>query len=182
SVRAENTDSAAGSRPRFAGHLRVLSTAQQEISVDVSDPDALYRAYAPYVARIGFRILGSDQDLDDLVQDTFIQALRGISGLREPAAIKGWLGRITVRLAMRRLRRRRLFRVLHLETDISSDAGLVAEVATAEVGATVAGVYVVLESVSVADRVVWVLGHVEGDQLQHIAEMCGGSLSTVQGG
>lgn len=181
-MRAENSDAtSAGSRPKSAGHLRVLPSApQSQISVDVSDPDALYRAYAPYVARIGFRILGCDQDLDDLVQDTFIQAFRGISALREPAAVKGWLARITVRLAMRRLRRRRLFRILHLENDVSGESDLMAEGATPEDRAAIASVYRILENLSAADRVVWVLRHVEGEQLQHIPELCDCSLSTAQ--
>jgi RNA polymerase sigma-70 factor, ECF subfamily len=163
------------------GHLRVLSPAPgQAAATDMSDPDAIYRAYAPYVARVGFRILGSDQDLDDLVQDTFIQALRGISGLREPAAIRGWLARITVRLAVRRLRRRRLLRMLHGEKDVSAETALVAQDATPEDRATAVSVYRILENLPAADRAVWVLRHIEGEQLQQIPQLCGCSLSTAQ--
>src|SRR5215470_14551684 len=57
----------------------------------------LFRRYARYVATIGLRLLGRDDELDDLVQDVFIEAHRGLHGLRTPDAIKGWLARITVR-------------------------------------------------------------------------------------
>ena len=53
----------------------------------------LFRRYAPYVATIGLRLLGRDDELDDLVQDVFIEAHRGLHSLRTPDAIKGWLAR-----------------------------------------------------------------------------------------
>src|SRR4029077_1840693 len=75
----------------------------------------LFRRYAPYVATIGLRLLGRDDDLDDLVQDVFIEAYRGLAGLRSHDAVKGWLARITVRRATRRLRARRLRAFFSLE-------------------------------------------------------------------
>ena len=68
----------------------------------------LFKRYASYVATIGIRLLGRDDELDDLVQEVFIEAYRGLHQLRSPDAVKAWLARITVRRATRRLRRRRL--------------------------------------------------------------------------
>ena len=65
----------------------------------------LFRRYAPYVATIASKLLGRDDgELDDLVQDVFIEAHRGLGQLRDAHAAKGWLARITVprfSLAMR---------------------------------------------------------------------------------
>jgi RNA polymerase sigma-70 factor (ECF subfamily) len=147
---------------------------------DVSDFDGLYRRYAPYVATIAARILGRDHELDDLVQDTFVNALRGLSGLRDPAAIKGWLARITVRLATRRLRRQRLRRALHLFGDDFDPSAIPAPAATEEQRAAIAKVYRALDALPAVERVAWVLRHVQGEPLHRLPELCGCSLSTAQ--
>lgn len=145
-----------------------------------TDFDALYLRYAPYVAAIAARILGRDDDLDDLVQDAFVNALRGLRGLREPLAVKGWLGKITVRLAMRRLRARSLRRALHLDRDVLDYESLCGDDASAEQRALVAKVYRALDRLPAAERVAWVLRHVQGEPLQRLPELCGCSLSTAQ--
>jgi RNA polymerase sigma-70 factor, ECF subfamily len=139
----------------------------------------LFRRYAPYVATIGLRLLGRDDELDDLVQDVFIEAHRGLHGLRAPEAIKGWLARITVRRATRRLRARRMRSFFSLEA-LPPDARLVDEAATPEEKALVASTYRVVERLPVRQRVVWVLKHIQGETLDAIAELCGISKKTVQ--
>ena len=65
------------------------------------------------VARIASRILGRDnEEVDDLVQDVFAEAATGLARLRDTSAgsLKGWLATVTVRVATRRLRARRLRR------------------------------------------------------------------------
>lgn len=144
------------------------------------DLDALYRAYASYVAAIAVRILGRDGELEDLVQDTFVSALRGLRGLREPLAIKGWLAKIAVRLATRRLRARRIRRALHLEHDVLDYAPICAPSASEEQRAMIARVYVVLDGLPTGERVAWVLRYVQGEPLHRIPELCACSLSTAQ--
>jgi RNA polymerase sigma-70 factor (ECF subfamily) len=132
------------------------------------------------VAAIAARILGRDDDLDDLVQDAFVNALRGASGLREPAALKGWLAKITVRLATRRLRQLRVRRALHLERDVCDYESVCAPGASEEQRALIARVYRALDRLPAAERVAWVLRYVQGEPLQRIPELCDCSLSTAQ--
>lgn len=140
-----------------------------------------YRRFAPYVAAIGVRIIGRSEELDDLVQDVFVEATRGIASLAEPEAIKGWLARITVRTAVRRLRRGRLFRAFHLQLDDARGYdGLASADATPEQRAMIARVYTALDRLSAKDRVAWVLRHVQGETLEQAAELCACSLSTYQ--
>ena len=82
--------------------------AGEPVTGPVPELGDLFLRYAPYVAKIGFKLLGRDDELDDLVQDVFIEAHRGLAQLRTAEAAKGWLARITVRRAVRRLRRQRL--------------------------------------------------------------------------
>lgn len=152
----------------------------ERASVPLSLEEA-YRRYAPYVAAIGVRIMGRGDELDDLVQDVFVEATRGIASLTSPEALKGWLARITVRTSMRRLRRGRLFRALHLQLDDTRDyESLASPDATPEQRALVARVYQALDRLSAKDRTAWVLRHVQGETLEQAAELCACSLSTYQ--
>ena len=172
-----------------SAHLRLVArphptaavpAGDPDVQVDPRDFDALYRRYAPYVAAIAARILGRDHELDDLVQDAFVNALRGLRDLREPAAVKGWLAKITVRLATRRVRQLKLRRYLHLTREVADDELIVARGASPEQRALVERVYRALDRLPAAERVVWVLRHVQGEPLQRIPELCECSLSTVQ--
>jgi RNA polymerase sigma-70 factor (ECF subfamily) len=139
----------------------------------------LFTRYAPYVAAIGFKLLGRDDELDDLVQDVFVEAHRGLAQLRTADAAKGWLARITVRRAVRRLRRQKLRGFFSLEA-VPDHAALVDGAATPEERAHVAAIYRRLEALPVQERVVWVLRHVEGETLDGIAALCACSKATVQ--
>jgi RNA polymerase sigma-70 factor (ECF subfamily) len=139
----------------------------------------LFRRYASYVATIGIRLLGRDDELDDLVQEVFIEAYRGLHQLRSPDAVKAWLARVTVRRATRRLRRRRLRSFFSLDS-LPADAKLIDDAATPEEKADIVSSYRMIERIPVRQRVVWVLKHVEGETLDSIAEICRCSKATVQ--
>jgi RNA polymerase sigma-70 factor (ECF subfamily) len=139
----------------------------------------LFRRYARYVATIGFKLLGRDDELDDLVQDVFIEAHRGLHQLRDLDAAKGWLARITVRRAVRRLRRQKLRAFFSLEA-MGADAPLVDGAASPEERAHMVATYRRLEALPVAQRIAWLLKNVEGETLDSIAALCACSKATVQ--
>jgi RNA polymerase sigma-70 factor (ECF subfamily) len=155
--------------------VEALPSAVPELGLD-----ALYRRHAAYVAGIATRLLGRDGDVDDLVQDVFVEALRGISKLREPGAIRGWLAKITVRLSLKRLRKQRLLRALRVEVDAGEYEQLVALSASPEQRALVVKVYRVLEQLPARTRVIWALRHVLEEPLHVIVELTACSQSTVQ--
>jgi RNA polymerase sigma-70 factor (ECF subfamily) len=167
-------------------HLRMVpaSSASVETGTPSGGPlslDEAYRRYAPYVAAIALRILGRSADLDDLVQDVFLEATRGIASLADPHAIKGWLARIAVRASVRKLRRRRFLHALQLIPRQPLDyESLASPDANPEQRALVARVYEALDALSAADRAAWVLRHVQGETLEEAAELCACSLSTYQ--
>jgi len=65
--------------------------------------DALVRELSPYVGRICGAVALDHGD--DAMQETFIAVLRALPGLREPAALRGWVRRIAVRESVRVARR-----------------------------------------------------------------------------
>jgi RNA polymerase sigma-70 factor, ECF subfamily len=142
-------------------------------------PETLYRDYSRYVAAIAHRLLGREDDVDDVVQDVFLAAHRGIDQLRDPAAVRGWLASITVRIARRRLRARKMRMMLHLggESDLTAVASTEA---SPEVRALVSRVYGLLDRLPADERIAWTLRYLEGEKLDIVAQMCGVSLATAK--
>ena len=141
--------------------------------------DEIFRRYAPYVGVLVLKLIGRPSDVDDVVQDVFIQAHRGLSKLRDPAAVRPWLRRITVRRAQRFLRKRWVLRFFG-ETDVDVETDLVDAAASPEERAQIAHIYRTLERMPRDERLSWVLRFVEGETLESIAELLGSSVSTVQ--
>jgi RNA polymerase sigma-70 factor (ECF subfamily) len=138
-----------------------------------------FKLYAPHVAAIGFRILGSRDQMQDLVQDVFLKAHDWIARIDDPRALKSWLTTVTVREARLRLRVRRVRAFLHLEDNHNYAAVASPEASPAE-RALATEIYRILDGVSINARVAWTLRYVEGLTLPEIAQHSGCSLATVK--
>jgi RNA polymerase sigma-70 factor (ECF subfamily) len=156
--------------------LVVSSDPAADRPVDPADLGQVFRRFAPYVARVAARILGHDADLEDLVQDVFLDANRGLSKLRDADAVRGWLSTVTVRKARHRLRRRRLLGLIGFEPPL--EAGLDRQ-APAQDRAFVLAVYHLLDQLPANERIAWVMNRVEGESLERVAEVCGCSRATA---
>jgi RNA polymerase sigma-70 factor (ECF subfamily) len=143
------------------------------------DLDGLFRRYAPYVAAIAHRLLGRDEDVDDTIQEVFVAAVRGVHAVRDPAAIRGWLARVTVRAARQRLRKRRVRVFLGLDEPIVYDT-VIDRSASAEQRALVSRVYSILDRLPPNQRIAWSLRHIEGEPLESVASLSGCSLATAK--
>ena len=139
-----------------------------------------FRAHAPQVATMALRILGRREEADDVVQDVFMKAGKWLSRLNDPAAVRAWLVKVTVRLAWRRLRRRR-WRVA-LGCEGSYDYAELARngYPSPEDSAFLAEVYRMLDRMPACERLAWSLRHVDGERLEDVAERCACSLATAK--
>ena len=63
-----------------------------------------HRKYGPWCKGIAFRILELQEEAEECVSDTYLQAWNNIPPQR-PGAFRAWLGRITRNLALTRYRR-----------------------------------------------------------------------------
>ncbi|HET9959297.1 MAG TPA: sigma-70 family RNA polymerase sigma factor [Polyangiaceae bacterium] len=156
----------------------VVMPGEVELELQL-DFDTLYRRYSPYVAAVAHRLLGQDAEVDDTVQEVFIAAVRGISQLRDPLAVKAWLARVAVRAARRKLRMRRMRSFLGLDTPAAYQA-VADDRASPEQRALLARVYKVLDGIPTNQRIAWTLRFIEGEQLEAVAELCGCSLATAK--
>ena len=141
--------------------------------------DEAFRTYAPYVAAIGLRMLGRPDEVDDLVQDVFVEAHRGFHAIRDPDGVKRWLGRVAVRVAHRRLQRRRRWAFLRFGADDDYSA-LPDTSASPETRALLTRVYRALDGLAPELRIAWTLRHVQGERLDQVSLMCECSLATAK--
>lgn len=135
----------------------------------------LYRRHAAYIGGLVYRTLGDDGDLDDIVQETFVEGLRQLHTLTDRAKVRPFLVTIAIRRIHRRLSWR--YRVKHLVGRLLPIAATVSDPAIRE---EVSELYRTLGGVHPKHRVAWVLHRVEGFTFPEAAERCGASLATVK--
>jgi len=73
------------------------------------DPAAfrdLFHSHVGAVHRVVRRMVGGREDVEDLVQTTFVEAFRSLPDFRGDALFSTWLTRIAIRVTMRAVRRR----------------------------------------------------------------------------
>ena len=68
----------------------------------------LMRAYYPYVYTIVIGIVNNPHDAEEVVQDAFLNAYRGLAQLEDTAKFKSWLAEIARNSARDRLRKQRI--------------------------------------------------------------------------
>src|SRR5437867_449205 len=69
--------------------------------------DELYQRFRRQIANNLYRVLGDRSDLDDLVQEVFVIAFRGLERFRGDARLSTWIYRICVNVALGRIRTRK---------------------------------------------------------------------------
>jgi RNA polymerase sigma-70 factor (ECF subfamily) len=74
---------------------------------DAEDFDRLYRDHVDRIYRFAQRLCGQADDAKDLVQDTFLNAYRGLKHFRGEAQLSTWLYTIAARACIRMRRKRK---------------------------------------------------------------------------
>ena len=158
--------------------LTPLTAPFELVETPAEDLDGVFRRYSGYVAAIALRLLGRDDEIEDVVQEVFLAGTSGLCHLREPGAIKGWLATVTVRIVRRKLRGRRLRAMFGFE--VTPDYAHVVADASQDHVLLIKRAYRVLDALPVDLKIAWMLRHVEGEQLPDVARICGCSLATAK--
>jgi RNA polymerase sigma-70 factor, ECF subfamily len=141
---------------------------------DRSAFDELFRRHVDDVYRRLTRLIGPDPEREDLVQEVFIAAYRGLGRFRGEAAFSTWIYRIVVHVAYSHLRQRRR-RPLDLKSMDELERSLVADGQSLQTDAEqrqqVRSVLALLERLKPKKRVAFILRVVEGLSLQEIGEI-----------
>lgn len=140
---------------------------------------ALFDRCEAQVNRIVWRVLGADQCHDDLVQQVFVALLRGLSRVREPDALAGWVAAVTVNTVRSELRRRRIRRLwVRSEPDALDLAE--APAPNHEARELLRRTYAVLAKLPSDERIAFGLRYIDEMPLADVAAACGCSLATIK--
>jgi RNA polymerase sigma-70 factor, ECF subfamily len=144
--------------------------------------EMLYRRHAGSLLAMTIRLLANRGEAEEIVQDTFVTAFEQLGTLREPGAVRGWLGQIAVNLVRRRFRRARLMRFVGLDrgADDATLESLADPGVSTDQRVELALVDRLLRGMKPALRLAWMLRRVDGLELGEVASLCECSLATIK--
>lgn len=140
---------------------------------------AVWDQFAPMVNGVLRRALGPDHDFDDLLQDVFLRVFDRVAGLRDLTALRSFIYSVTIRVVKWEIRRAQSRRRRQTAA-LLNQPGPEAPVADPEMRDLLARVQAVLGGMPANIRAVFVLRHVEGQELPEIAQGLDVSLSTAK--
>lgn len=135
------------------------------------EPDAialLYDEFGPTVYRIGYRLMKSEADAEDVVQDVFLGIARALQTFEGRGSFEGWMKRVAIRVALMKLRRNRQRNEVSLDRWLMATPSCEAPTPTLRVALEDA-----LRALPDSLRTVFVLKEVEGYPHSEIAQMLG---------
>ena len=141
----------------------------------------LFRRHRADVARLAFRMLGNQTDLEDVVQEVFLQVHRSLADFRGQSKFTTWLHRVTVNVVLmnrRAARSRPVFAVEALEDDDLEGGRRPDEEASRN--ERMAAFRRVLERLPEKKRTVFVLHEIEGLLPAEISEIVDAPVLTVR--
>lgn len=115
-----------------------------------------------------YRVLGSNGEMDDLVQVAFLEIFKTLRAFRGDASLGTWIDRITVRVAYAHIARRKAAPV---------SLAVVADVPTGDPGAeeramsrqAARRLYAVLDRIEARQRIAWVMHVLEDRPIDEVA-------------
>jgi RNA polymerase sigma-70 factor (ECF subfamily) len=143
----------------------------------------LFRRHRHRVHASLFRVLGSNRDMDDLLQESFLQVFQSLRGWRAEASLATWIDRVAVRCAYRYLSKRGR----RVETDPLDDEA--AALAAPDEGPGerrqlardgVARLYAVLDELAPAARLAFTLHEIDGRSMAETAALVGSSVTATK--
>lgn len=143
-----------------------------------------FRLHRRLLAAAAGRVLGGYDEVDDLLQDVFLEALRGVHAVREMAALRAWLVRVTVRAALRRRgaalvggrRRAQVF----VGIDDAAAEEVVDPRASAHDLALLRDLGQLMARIPAERSRPWAMRTLDGEPIEDIAVRCGCSRTTVK--
>jgi RNA polymerase sigma-70 factor, ECF subfamily len=141
----------------------------------------LFRRHRTRVHASLYRVLGGNHDMDDLLQEAFLQVFASLRNWRAEASLATWIDRVAVRVAFRYLSQRKR-RVL---TDALPDDDLAP-------GEDIPGtrrqlardgvkrLYAALDELSPAARLAFTLHEIDGRSIAETARLVGSSVTATK--
>ena len=142
----------------------------------------LYRRHSRRVESVARSVIGPSDELEDVVQDVFIEVQRALHRFRGDSRFTTWLHRVTVNVALQYLRkgkRKGWLRWVSLDRTPPPTHGI-SQDRRLEARESVRALYDALDDITDKKRVVFTLYELEGMSLEDVARTVGTSINTVK--
>jgi RNA polymerase sigma-70 factor (ECF subfamily) len=141
----------------------------------------LWKRHKSRVHACLYRVLGSNRDMDDLLQEAFLQVFQSLRSWRAEASLATWIDRVAVRCAYRYLTQRGR----RIQTDLLEDddgyAGVEGTSARRQLARDgVKRLYAALDELSPAARLAFTLHEIDGRPLSEVATLVGSSVTATK--
>jgi RNA polymerase sigma-70 factor (ECF subfamily) len=149
------------------------------------DPEAFRALFVRHkgdVSRLVYRMLNAPADLDDVVQEVFVQVFRSLKDFRGQSKFSTWLHRVTVNVVLmhRRSARSRPVLAEELPGELVADAGQTLPDEEVDRRERMRAFQRLLARLAEKKRIVFVLHELEGMSPTEIAEVVGAPVLTVR--
>ncbi|MBD3689259.1 sigma-70 family RNA polymerase sigma factor [Nanchangia anserum] len=139
----------------------------------------LARRYAPAMKAVASRLGPSLADVDDIVQESLLQAWQRLDQLDDPAAVRSWLLRLTARKAIDHARRHKSHDDVNALTSVSAPTPSPDSAAVVSAGSQ--ALARALADLPESQRTVWWLREGADMSYEDIAHTLGISVASVRG-
>jgi RNA polymerase sigma-70 factor (ECF subfamily) len=142
----------------------------------------LYARHKEAVTRLVFRMLGGPRDVDDVVQEVFVQVYKSLKDFRGQSKFTTWLHRVTVNVVLmhRRAARSRPTYSEEPQADTTPDDDATLPDEDADRRARVRAFGRLVERLADKKRVVFILHELEGVSPAEISQIVGAPVLTVR--
>ena len=141
----------------------------------------LFRRHRGRVHACLFRVLGTNRDMDDLLQEAFLQVFQSLRGWRAEASLATWVDRVAVRVAYRYLSQKG--RRVQTEALVDDEQFPAADTSGSRRQLARDGVkrlYAALDELSPAARLAFTLHEIDGRTIAEVAELVGSSVTATK--
>ncbi len=139
--------------------------------------EEVYDRFSGFIHARVWKMLGADQDHDEVVHEVFINIVTSIRKLKEDDALVEWIRAVTYNTVLRELRSRRYKRrqipMAVIPDEVECRGDFMASVLLGRA-------FSVLSEMDPEEHSVFVLRFVEGYSLEEVAQLCSCSLATAK--
>jgi len=156
-----------------------LELAQRAASGDRAAQRDLFVAQRSAVHHALFRILGSNRELEDLIQDAFLEIFRALKSFRGESTLSRWCQTIATRTAYLAISRRRPAPVdlALVEETVAGEADTRRHVQVREAARRL---YIALDRLDPKQRIAFALAVIDGRSLAEVAQLTESSVVAVK--
>jgi RNA polymerase sigma-70 factor (ECF subfamily) len=141
----------------------------------------LFRRHRARVHACLYRVLGSNRDMDDLLQEAFLQVFQSLRSWRAEASLSTWIDRVSVRVAYRYLSRRgRRIQTDPLIDDDTVPGGDLTDDRRQLARDGVKRLYAALDELGAAARLAFTLHEIDGRSIAEVADLVGSSVTATK--